>query len=121
MAFSFSYICLMYLSTLVLLIAWSIFSRRPSFRMFFALSWGLLLLLQGLIGYMDWQVTNSCTPDGSAIICSSPLWLTGLLMLAVRRNKVSVILTPLLCVVLPDLTLFICLHLMGATEPFQII
>ena len=118
---SFLYYCLMYLSSLILFLVWLKYSKRLKFRLYFSINWSFLLLLQAFIGYIRWQPTNSCTAAGDAIICSSPLWLTGLLMLITPRNKFTMFLVPLLCFALPHLSLYISLIILGCTKPFTLI
>jgi hypothetical protein len=113
-------LCKLYLSALILLIAWFIYSKRKNFRRYFTFGVLLLMLIQSVIGYTAWPEDFGVTSLGRILLFTSPLWLTGPLLLIVPRNKVSVFLVPLLCIVLSTVASSLCVFLLLITNQVPI-
>ena len=117
MPFDILELCLAYFSTLILLIFWFIFSKHRNFRICFAAGIFLLMLINGVIGYITWDNAYWSFRASDFIFFTSSMWLVGPLMLIMSRNKVSVILVPLLCLVLPILSMFLGAFLAIVMDP----
>jgi hypothetical protein len=109
-------IFLAYLPTLVLFAIWYFFSTHRNFRTYFSLGLFVMLVILGSIGFFEWQESLEISRLGSVILNTSLLWMTGPLMFAVVRNNKTIIVVPLLCVILPIASSFLCFFLLLVTN-----
>jgi hypothetical protein len=107
----------------LLFILWIIFRLKEFKRVYFGLSWiGLIMLLSAVLLLISRQAPETdMTREAGVLLATSPLWLSGLFLLAVFRKRINIYISVIIYIILSIASIYMCFfHLLFTGQAWNI-